>query len=204
MLSLILLGLSSNLTAPTLSRDKILEIGSGLAQLRIDGNVAAELDLILSPEGKPLRCKILRSKGNSKMAEAICPTLMQMKMLKPAEADGGRAYGRLRYIFQAGTRRIDLGLKANPDMELFVANLPGENENQLDVPVSVYIDGEGRVADCQGSSAQSSPYADVACQQVRGQAFTRLYDKDSVPVSYVEELLIRFSIQAPDAPNAET
>ncbi|TYC86140.1 hypothetical protein [Novosphingobium sp. BW1] len=77
LLSLILLGLASNLTAPTLSRDKIMEIGSGLAQLRLDDNVAAEFDLILSLDGTPLRCKILRSKGNSKMAEVIFPTFMR-------------------------------------------------------------------------------------------------------------------------------
>ncbi|TYC86141.1 hypothetical protein [Novosphingobium sp. BW1] len=122
-------------------------------------------------------------------------------MFKSAEADGGRTYGRLRYIFEAGTRRIDLGLEAKPDMELFVASLPGENENQLDVPVSVYVDGDGQVADCQGASTQNSAYADVACQQVRGQAFTKFYDEDSARISYVQELLIRFSTQAPDAEN---
>lgn len=186
------LGLAAALTAPALGEAEIMAVGGRVAQLRIAKNVAAEIEVVIGPDGQPRSCRLLRQEGSPEMAGAICPAMMGVRFRHVARVNGQPEYGIVRDLFAAG-----VGLKPvpqmTPDIVIEVAALPKVSAGYLDVPVAAHVDGDGRVIACE-SISKPNKYVPIACEQVKMNTFRKIADEQAKPLPYVTKLVARFAV----------
>jgi len=129
-------------------------------------------ELLISPEGKIVDCKILSSSGNAELDETTCYLTRKRAQFRPARGENGApAWGV--YRSQALWALPDHRLIAPPapDLEVSVNKLPDGAKQPPAVKLAYAVDPQGNTSSCTmmpSSLQQPKVMIDVGCRELLG------------------------------------
>ena len=169
---------------------------------REEGSVTVRL--LISPEGRAVRCGLLRPSGTKELDGTTCAVFLTRTRFTPAkDADGRATYGEMelpviwRMVRGSPPKRQELP----PLYDFTVAKLP-DGVEPVRVAVILSINADGSLGGCSpaaedvGPNSTPAPPAlrSAACGALRS-AWTVLpvVDERGAPTSYVRRAQVRFS-----------
>jgi hypothetical protein len=180
--------------------DAELDFSRRMLPSKPDGNVFA--DLLVGPDGRVERCKVIYSEGSTRDDERYCQRTIGLESGEPARGpDGNPAYGVARFdliVRPVGVRNVRVPTRP-PDIELTVGSLPEEFGSKLKVAVVIFVSESGAVLNCERYPSTTAPasYASAACQQLRQMALPVMQNQADVAVAYVVGLDVDFVVETP-------
>lgn len=164
------------------------------------GNVFA--DLLVGPDGRVERCKVIYSEGSARDGERYCQRAIGLKSGEPALGpDGNSAYGMADFDLVARPVGVPKArVPSRPaDIELTVETLPAQFGSKLRVRVAVFVSDSGAVLNCERDSISTAPasYATAACQQLRQMPRPVMRNRADEAVSYVDGVAVDFVVETP-------
>ncbi|WP_156135355.1 hypothetical protein [Novosphingobium malaysiense] len=163
---------------------------------RKDRSAGIIYELVVDPQGKPIRCDTLRFAGDEKLALAICPLLIRTRYRPATLADGTPATGLIRsfiYLVLDGSAQANAirALQVDPDVILNVNHLP-DGTQSLDADLVLQIDKTGGVVDCAAGAKQApGPIIDAVCANREVLTQPPRQDAQGNPLEYVTNLKVR-------------
>lgn len=150
------------------------------------------MSIIVSPEGKPIRCEVKHSTDSSKMGTILCKALMNRAKFQPAsDLQGKAAYMAFTFVTAfPRTLTNDTAFKSTPleivtpvDIALDVARLPNGMERKV-VKIIAQTDDAGKIVACMPSPPDpaSAKFETVACDQAKALVADPVLDENGKPV----------------------
>ena len=136
-------------------------------ELREEGPTAFEL--IVAPNGKPVRCTVTRSSGFDLLDRKACSVAMRKARFKPAlGTDGQPTYGTYRSLVNWAIDPYKWAqMEVGPDLEVEVSKLPGAATKPVDVKFAYLVDAQGRTSGCSAiASNLSRELEPLGCEQI--------------------------------------
>lgn len=167
-------------------------------------SASAVAELVISPKGKIVQCRLLETHGDAQFAQQLCRLQTPYGWTAATDAQGAPAFGVVRTLFRMyvpETRQGDdiAKLVLLPDLELSVSALPASARDHLDAKVSLWVDAAGSVTQCDPRPEQSVPavYLKLACKQAQSliKVDGVLLEGKPLPGFAIEQT-IRFVVQA--------
>jgi len=164
--------------------------------------------VVVSPEGKALRCDTIESTGYKRLDDATCAAVLKHGRFKPArDAEGKPVHGIFNFSFfwlnpnypsqmEAVQKR---GRPFIPDLDITVAKLPQSEPGPVIIRVAVVVSAQGEALHCAAQGRVALPaLASVACQEAMAVNFpTPVTDSRGAAVVSVRGVVVRFSVSGP-------
>ena len=142
--------------------------------LAAEKSAAAVLELVISPEGKIVQCRMLETHGDEQFAQRLCRLQNPRSWAAATDEHNAPAFGVVRNLSRMFVPETPEGdkiakLAPLPDLELSVSALPASVQSRLDAKVSLWVDATGSVTQCEPRPEQIVPsvYLKLACEQAR-------------------------------------
>lgn len=148
-------------------------------------------DVFLAPDGTVLDCEIIQPATPSDSLIAGCERTIGLNSRSVATGpDGAPAFGlvTIAQITQPMPRKklSEIRLDKPPVAELRVPSLP-EGNSRIEIYLNVFIDGTGRVSQCEATREIPESVVDLACAQAANESFPKRQGTDGSVVSYVAQ-----------------
>jgi len=164
------------------------------------GNVFA--DLLVGPDGRVERCKVIYSRGSARAGERYCERAIGLKSGEPALGpDGNPAYGMADFdlvVRPVGVPNVRVPSRP-ADFELTVTSLPEQFGSKLRVLVALFVSETGAVLNCERNPDSVAPasYGTAACEQLQQMARPVMRNRAEAAVPYVDGVVVDFVVETP-------
>ncbi|PHP17614.1 hypothetical protein CG471_21810 [Sphingobium sp. IP1] len=155
--------------------------------------------ILVSPEGRVVRCDIVQSQLSSELNEKTCSLVTARAKFRPAtDETGAPIYSewqtRMEWFLPSQRQPSTTQSITMPvDMEIQVQKLP-KGAREKSVGLVVKIDTDGHVTHCQGikPDKNDAKLVNVACTQARALTMESGKDNDGRPIPFVRAMLVAF------------
>lgn len=156
------------------------------------GAEAVQVEALVGPDGKTLTCQQVTLKGAA-ASTAPCD-MLKGRTWNPAKLrNGKRSYAVYRDVLRPGPRSSGA---ATPDLTIKASAMPGGRTGPVTVPMVLYIDQAGAIAQCDGQPGTDPSFAGSACDVLVGQTFKPMTTPVGKPIDYVTTAVVRFVLAA--------
>jgi hypothetical protein len=188
MIAAILPVLASALAVPDVDR----AFFRALSREAGSGNLVVEL--FAAPDGSIESCLVVFSTDTEARKQRLCEQVREMRVPSIAkDSDGNPAYGflTLARVVRFNSASNDRMHVQAAYLEVSVQDLPGRDTREV-IYLTVFVDAEGTMTDCQESEADDRSLAQIACQQLAGEKQPVVLNHAGTAVPYVRKLRVDF------------
>ncbi len=159
-------------------------------------SASAEIEMVIGPDGRGLRCKAMNVVGDTKLASQICAIAQAKRFSPPKASNGSPSYAvvhELARFWIPGTQQGDEAArqKQQPLLEIEVNRLPNDAAF-ADVKIAFQLDHAGAVVACTaGQRERQLELVNAICAAPSLLAQQPLLDKNGQAVGFVTERLVR-------------
>lgn len=172
--------------------------------LRQNKSAAALIDIIVNPNGKPLKCDVVSSSGDQELAQDICKVFLRKKY-RPARLRTGEAAfafdTTLLRFFVPGNPIGDqiANSTQSPSLTLHANRLP-DGAEFADVTIVLAADEAGHVTDCVGSpNEKKQSLVAAVCRNPDALRREARSGPDGRPIKYVTTVKVRLTTASVEA-----
>lgn len=167
---------------------------------------AITASIMVSPQGKPIRCEVKHSTDSTKMGMILCRALMSRATFEPARNMGGEPAYMAYNMGVTFQRALDYRSKQGPaplqivtpvDIALDVAHLPDGMKQKI-IRIVAQTDESGNIIDCMPSTPDpaSAKFEAVACAQAKALVADPALDENGKPVTALRSWTVVFRTAA--------
>jgi hypothetical protein len=205
---LLVLAVAGTFAGPVPVQGKTVNAGDfPLDMQRANRSVFAELEIIISPEGKTESCDVLSYTGDKAFAGRVCKLVTNKGVwVASSDVEGQPVYGRVRtsMTFVIPSSRMGKQVqqaKLAPDLDI---PLPEDwhGSDEINVPLAVFVNENGKAESCKLQPAtppqeEAQDLAAMACQGIEQKSFGPISTKNGPIQRYVTTQLVTFSRREP-------
>jgi hypothetical protein len=167
---------------------------------------AINASIMVSPQGKPIRCEVKHSTDSSKMGMILCSVLMSKAKFEPARNMRGEPTYMAYNMGVTFQRALDYRSKQGPaplqivtpvDIALDVAHLPDGMKQKI-IRIVAQTDESGNIIECIPSTPDpaSAKFEAVACAQAKALVADPALDENGKPVTALRSWTVVFRTAA--------
>lgn len=191
-------------SAPHLANTPIEEVDFPPVVYLLHGSGQTRAEVVVSPAGKPVRCRVVESSGFPQADGTTCERMMKAGTFKVAtDQDGTPVYGSTRLVvnWMSGYDTADIKFHVSPklqkldsaDVTVGVRHLPPGISAPADVNVDLVVDETGAITHCAPEPSPAAILGGLACTQATSAwKVSPATDAAGNPVRSVQQLKVSF------------